>query len=219
MSRPAVCPNAADAGGSCNKSTSPAAIATPGQRSTSIATSGRFSVRARPGTPRSDRSTTVLDSGCCGMAGSFSFTDAFQFRRVRRARCCRKCQAAPDGLIIADGFQLSAADRRARRGRRCTWHKCCRWRDQRTARIGESPPERRYVNRIRQARRGSNRASRVGQGSGSFGSGDGFHHRFRRVTGSPGFTPALAAHHPFGDQGHHHQQRNGNQFQHNGSSV
>ena len=73
----------------------------------------------------------LLDSGCCGMAGSFGFeaehydvSVAVGERRLLPA----VRDAAADTLVIADGFSCKTRSSSSPTAARSTSPRCCRWR-------------------------------------------------------------------------------------------
>ena len=49
---------------------------------------------------------SLIDSSCCGMAGSFGYEAAHHEvvdAHGRAVACCRRCAPQPDAIIVADG--------------------------------------------------------------------------------------------------------------------
>ena len=80
----------------------------------------------------------VLESGCCGMAGSFGFEPGDHYRVAmaagERVLLPRVRDADPDTLVVADGFSCAPRSGRAAAATPSTWPRsCARPRTSRTA--------------------------------------------------------------------------------------
>ena len=73
----------------------------------------------------------MLDSGCCGMAGSFGFeSDKYDLsvKVGERVLLPAVQEAEPSTLVVADGFSCREQIAQLTNDRLCTRPKCSRWR-------------------------------------------------------------------------------------------